>query len=1428
MSVIPLDRRFVEWTEQDPPDPDFHRSFGLGDVGVGWDDLLRKRRVVILAEAGSGKSTEMKERVRIICASSRRAFYATAEDVADEGLDGALSTVDAQHLAAWRISADEAWFLIDSIDEAKSRPIKLDKVLRKLAGGLRGSEERAHVVLSGRISDWEFRKDLSSLKHRLPISSHRPKPARTWEEELVNILRLRKAPDEDPPVPEDPFIVVMAPLDRDRVRRFLLGKKVPSLTVFLDALESEDLWQFARRPLDLDWLAQLWSLEGKLGRLAEMVERSVVERLKEKDPDRARQDVLDEETALRGLERIGAAMVFGRRATIAIPDGEATVPPESSLKLSDVLPDWPEKNRALLLSRAVFDPATRGRVRLHNDNEGTIRSFLAARWLLRLRAANLSTASLFDLLFAKSYDLEVTRPSSSQTAAWLSLWDKDVSNELLRRDPLLLFTAGDPGSLSPEVRRSALQVIVNELAKGHSEAPWVDRDLLRRFAQPDLGCFVASLLSKSNAAPVLHLLLRIAWLGQFKDCSYFAKSAALDDGLDVETRVLAGRALLATGDELDRVDYAAHVMSNLRTLPNSMVCDAVEELFPIHIGVQNMLKVLEAIDLTQDPFGLPEVLPRLVEKLSDPPDLKLLLAGLLEQIGGGLREHAHYRLNKREEACFPALARAARRLLEGSPPDDVPTLAVDGILRVRNRLDTSERFREQSDLALAELHRTAKRRRSAFWHAAHEIRCAWPSREITCLWQLESMGYSAGLKIEDIGWLIEDGRTKSDPERRLAVDAVISICRSAGSPSDLLEKIASATTSNPIASEAYHALTVPPEPTAEQIEEQRRLNEIDNSNASQQAANEQSWIQFIRDLRADAQRIARLAAPEPSDLSADFRHLFRLLSYGQPRYAIDSIALLQRIAGCEVASEVQKGLINLWRNVEPQIRGRENAQGQNHRTWGDLMGLAGVSLEAASTQSWVTHLSPAEASRAAEYATLEINGFPIWLSDLAERWPTEVRGVLCREILDEITRTDIETCRTLGDVVYAGPAMATLVAPALLNDFASRDRLPNKALVNLLHVIASGIREERVAEFTRLGIERFQKEMDVAVTVLYLAAVFSRNPQEATRVLAERAGQLGAADQAQLFDRFLSATFGDPASGRVFNATEVPPFVLEELVRLSIKTHGQTAPQREPVVVYTPNEDDDAYQARNALIRLFVQTPGPATYRTLRDLQKSGSCGITPARLGSLAEERAIRDSDLGEWPPGEAFAFEQHHETAPRTAKDLQSLLLQRLEDMQHDLIHDDFGQGPTLKALPGEVDVQKWIADRLRLKQGRSFSVEREPHSADEKEPDLRIRAKETDASVAVEIKLLKKDWTLSELDDALETQLCGRYLRSNLGRHGVLLLVHQEARKKGWQDPINKAYLTVGQVVDRLSARAAEVAGAAHDSPQPAVALLDVSSC
>jgi len=557
--------------------------------------------------------------------------------------------------------------------------------------------------------------------------------------------------------------------------------------------------------------------------------------------------------------------------------------------------------------------------------------------------------------------------------------------------------------------------------------------------------------------------------------------------------------------------------------------------------------------------------------------------------------------------------------------------------------------------------------------------------------------------------------------------------------------------------------------------------------------------------------------------------LWRLLDSAgsQSRYAIDSVAPLARIAGFDVANAAEAGLMAHWRTCEPLVRSRLEPKERNSVRWLDCMGITGVTLEAAKNPAWATKLSDEETGRATEFAILEINGFPRWLSDLVVSRPAEVRNVLHREIKDELTREGVTFYKTLQAVVHSDDALAALLAPALLQDLEADLVVARGALPLILKIIVTGLPESERHRFERWGIAKFEQEADFALAVQYLSAVFSINPESATPVFVARANALDEEAQTALVDRFLTACFGHLASGTSFKPIMPASIeVLEELMLLSFKTHKQVAARRRPAgIVYSSNEMDHADQARNAIFSRFVQRPGPATYQALQRLQQDPTCPVDPLRLRALAEQRAVEDSEFAAWPPGEAYAFEQAKETAPRTGKDLRSVLVGRIEDMQHELVHDDFSQGRTLQSLDSEKEVQKWVADRLRLKQGRSFSVEREPHVVDEKEPDVRIRAKATDANVSMEIKVTKP-WSLSQLDEALEVQLCGRYLRSDQGRYGVLLLVHQRARTIGWEGQAAGGYLSFAQVVERLRARALAISGESYDSPQPEVAVLDVS--
>lgn len=67
---------------------------------------------------------------------------------------------------------------------------------------------------------------------------------------------------------------------------------------------------------------------------------------------------------------------------------------------------------------------------------------------------------------------------------------------------------------------------------------------------------------------------------------------------------------------------------------------------------------------------------------------------------------------------------------------------------------------------------------------------------------------------------------------------------------------------------------------------------------------------------------------------------------------------------------------------------------------------------------------------------------------------------------------------------------------------------------------------------------------------------------------------------------------------------------------------------------------------------------------------------------------------------------------------------------------------------------------------------------------------------------------------------------YLRPQDAKWGILLLVHQERRAKGWEDGAGD-HLDIDQVGQRLRAIAREISSVDAGSAQMEVALIDVSS-
>jgi hypothetical protein len=163
---IELDRTFAPIpVDRDLTDEAFdHQNYVDGFGGVKWDQLLEKPRVVLLAEAGAGKTWEIRAAAAKLRASGKSAFFIRLE-LMTNGLDDAFDLGTASEFSNWHKGDEEAWFFLDSVDEARLINTKqFETAIIKFANSLGDSKQRSHVYITSRITEWRPSSEL------LPVS----------------------------------------------------------------------------------------------------------------------------------------------------------------------------------------------------------------------------------------------------------------------------------------------------------------------------------------------------------------------------------------------------------------------------------------------------------------------------------------------------------------------------------------------------------------------------------------------------------------------------------------------------------------------------------------------------------------------------------------------------------------------------------------------------------------------------------------------------------------------------------------------------------------------------------------------------------------------------------------------------------------------------------------------------------------------------------------------------------------------------------------------------------------------------------------------------------------------------------------------------------------------------------------------------------
>ncbi len=597
MDYVDLKRWFAPVKKDQELDPNLGRIWGPKIGGwFDWDTLRPQRRVVLLAEASSGKTEEFKHQAKVIAAEGRPSFFLRIEELADQGFEAALGPGEAVAYESWKSGATNGWFFLDSVDEARLNRKSFEGALKRFAREAGSALERAHIFVSCRVSDWKQAEDRRAIMDWLP-SWQTAEPANEVDERegllgpiFDQPVRTNQSEKNEMPKPHELLVIQLVPLDGEQSTNLASAAGVADTDAFATELLKAGLEAFRQRPGDVLDLAAYWNQHKAFGTLGEMVEFSIGHKLSEADSHRAGNETLSVAEARAGAERLAAALTLGKSFTLRAPGSDSD--PSLTVGAIDpvfVLDDWSDAKRNALLRRGVFAPATFGRIRFHHRST---QEYLTARWFDRLLGQGCPKAEIWNLIFAERYGVSTVVPSLRSAAAWLSLWHADICDELVRREPLVLLQEGDPRSLPIEIRKRMLTIFAEKHEIGEIYDTSLDTRNLAMFADERLADEIDRAWKANAREEFRSILLRLIRDGAITGCIEIARNVAGDPEADDYHRIAAFRALSECADTQGLSALSREIATNANSLSAYVAANVANVLYPNHLTTDALLALI--------------------------------------------------------------------------------------------------------------------------------------------------------------------------------------------------------------------------------------------------------------------------------------------------------------------------------------------------------------------------------------------------------------------------------------------------------------------------------------------------------------------------------------------------------------------------------------------------------------------------------------------------------------------------------------------------------------------------------------------------------------------------------------------------------------------------------------------------------------------
>ncbi|MCY7274282.1 MAG: hypothetical protein LH702_11205 [Phormidesmis sp. CAN_BIN44] len=1393
---IELHRTFHELSERSSENDDvaISRAFHVGGR-LRWSDLLKEYRLILLSEAGSGKTAEIRNIASTLRAQGKHAFFLRLEHISRD-FEESFEVGTCQAFEAWLASGEEGWLLLDSVDEARLRhPGDFELAIRKLGRRISTAKDRTHIFITGRTTAWRPNTDLASCTAHLPyaVAATSERDPQIKDDDPNGSLRTEtETQDKTKPVFK---IVALDDLTPHQIAVFSNAQGIQDSKAFLDSVERADAWSFTSRPQDLEELTEFWIDKGCIGSRLELMQNSIDRRLAERDQGRADVCPLSAERARLGARLLAATTTLAKEPTIRVPDGAKNA---KGIAVKSVLSDWDDKEQSILLSRPIFDEAIYGTVRFHHRS---VREYLTAEWFAELLKCETSRRTIEGLFFRNQYGLDIVVPTLRPILPWLAILDEKIRERVRRIAPEIIFEGGDPSQLPLEVRRYILHEVCKQIASGATGRSMQDYASVQRFANLDLTDDVRSLIRQyAGNEDLAAFLLRMVWLGQIAGALPEAMDIVLTPTTAKYTRLTAFRAIKAIGSTEDQAQVRQSFLTEASELKRAWLAELLEGVQPTEQTLVWLLACLEKSE-SKETYTVDRLADGVLEFVST-ADIELLpqfVTGLNRLLSlPPMLERRYCEVSEKFQWLIAPASKAVEQLIlsrhsAAIEPDALAILHKFSVARGYGSNDMINVKDEFSKLVPA----WQELNRALFWFEVQSSRKTVDRKHegrLTSFQQVSIFGWFWQFEEGDFEYVAEEiSRQTLLDDKLVALSLAFNLYKMATRPRPWRIKLKKFVAGN---DELSKQLDNDLKPSAES-EDSRRLRQQpaawkrrDKAKRKKQEKKQEEYhADWKSYLNGNLEEVRAALCEKPGTMTNSLLYLFKQLrakEHVSGRWTEYNWKTLIPEYGEEVARFYRDSTVSFWRHHEPKLRS-EGAP-FNETTHAAIIGLTGLEIEAHETKGWPKNLNTVEVERACKYASFELNGFPTWFPKLFETYPKIVCDFLMREVQYELSieNPETETHYILSDVSWLGQWAWDEIAPSIYDFLKTREPTNVSNLDKLLKILQGSTLADDLVEELASRKCCVLEELD---HVAHWFAVWTGvAPEAAIASLEAQIGMVADPKQQTLFAMtFVTHLWGGHRVDRIVarQAFKTPKYLKALYLLMHEYIRGQEDINHAETGCYSPDLRDDAQNARDNLFSLLSKIPGKKSFLALNDIAKAHPGKASQPWILLHAKTRAEQDSDIEPWSPLQVRDFHEKLERTPSNHRELAELAVMRLLDLKDDLEHGDSSVAGILQTVTQETDMRKYIGRELREKALRRYSIPQEEELADAKRPDLRLHGVGFDGPVPVELKLAWK-WSGPQLFERLKNQLCGDYLRDNHSNRGIFLLVYRRGGKDHWELP------------------------------------------